>query len=295
VTFNGRQYNYLPANLVQQLANIPAAPAPVRRQRRQRSPVALQQNLPPVQNNHLHPDLAQQLANIPAAPAPVRRGRRAIPDAPVVPPVPVVAPVPVAPDFALPEARQPFSRNWEVHNLGRMDVKCPDCHALHWMSERLTKSSKRNPKFGTCCLSGKISLPQLDPPPIELRNLLFGQDTDSKHFRQNIRKYNNALAMTSLGCETDHTVNEGGGGPYVFKVHGQLSHHAGSLLPPEQGENNGPSYAQLYIYDPAEALDYRMNNQYNNGLNRQTMQILQDMLHRRHPGVRMYKQAYELT
>ena len=31
----------------------------------------------------------------------------------------------------LPLARQPFNPNWPVHYLGKMDVICPDCRALH--------------------------------------------------------------------------------------------------------------------------------------------------------------------
>ena len=27
------------------------------------------------------------------------------------------------------------------HSLGNMDVKCPNCSALHWMDDRLTNSS----------------------------------------------------------------------------------------------------------------------------------------------------------
>jgi hypothetical protein len=81
--------------------------------------------------------------------------------------------------------------------------------------------------------------------------------------------------MTSLGCKVDDSVNRGHG-PYVFKIQGRLSHLAGSLLP-QEGES--PVYAQLYIYDPAEALDRRMQHEANRGLNRQVMAELQDMLY----------------
>jgi len=170
-----------------------------------------------------------------------------------------------------------------------MNVECPYCHALHWMEERLSNSSKRNPKFGKCCLSGKIWLPRLDPPPPELLHLLTGQGQREKKFRQDIRKYNDALAMTSVGRKLQ---NMGGGGPYVFKVHGALSHRAGSLLP---APNAPPVYAQLYIYDPEDALNYRMANQNNTGLDRGIMRDLQDMLYRHHYGVALYKSALELT
>ena len=127
---------------------------------------------------------------------------------------------------------------------------------------------------------------------MEIRDLLSGQDRSAKKFREHIRKYNNALAMTSLGCNVDERVNYNGAGPYVFKVHGKLSHKAGSLLP-NDGET--PLYAQLYIYDGGEALDYRMAHTANCDLDRGTMQILQDTLHNHHPGVQLYKQALELT
>jgi hypothetical protein len=142
------------------------------------------------------------------------------------------------------------------------------------MAEHLTKSSNRNPKFGMCCLSGKIALPPLHPVPPELLQLITTQDHIGKSFRNHIRTYNNALAMTSIGCKIDESVNNGeeavndGVGPYVFKLHGELSHKAGSLLPPE-GEP--PMYAQLYVYNPADAVNYRMANAWNTHLDHHTM------------------------
>ena len=172
--------------------------------------------------------------------------------------------------------------------MGKMDVACSDCGALHWTSEKLANS----PKFGMCCYSGKIKIPKLDDPPPELLHLLAGQEDICKKFRDHIRNYNNALAMTSLGCNQDKEINRDGRGPFVFKVQGRLYHRIGSLLPQP---DSSPVYAQLYIYDPQEALDFHMNNAANTTLDRQTMQTLQDMLYRRHPGVQLYKQAFELT
>ena len=170
-----------------------------------------------------------------------------------------------------------------------MNAICPYCSAAHWDCERLTRSSHANPKFGGCCLSGKIWLPSLQQPPPELHNLLISQDRRAKEFRTNIRKYNNAFAMTSVGRKL---LQNDGGGPFVFKVHGSLSHRIGSLLP---SPNQSPVFSQLYIYDPDEALSFRMNNQLNAGLDRTIMRDLQDMLHRHHHGVTLYKQALELT
>ena len=198
---------------------------------------------------------------------------------------------PAPPLQLLPPARRPFSPDWPIHNLGRMDVQCPNCHALHWMAERLTASSQRNPRFGMCCLSGKIVLPPLHPVPPELLNFLTAQDNIGKSFRDHIRTYNNALAMTSIGRKIDESVNDGVG-PYIFKLHGELSHRSGSLLP---SEGEPPIYAQLYIYDPADALNFRMANRWNTNLDHYTLVTLQDMLYCCHPAVQMYKQAYELT
>ena len=102
--------------------------------------------------------------------------------------------------------------------MGKMDVPCPDCEALHWISEKLSHSSQMYPKFGMCCFKAKIRLPRIKVPPAELLNYLWGQDIISKEFRDNIRQYNNAFAMTSLGCTQDHFINRAGGGPWVYKI-----------------------------------------------------------------------------
>ena len=211
------------------------------------------------------------------------------PEAPPLPPASQVPPLPPPPvPQNLPTAHTPFSPNWPVHNMGLMNVECPFCHALHWKEEHLLKSFLQNPKFGKCCLSGKIWLPTLDQPPPELHTLLTSQDPRAKGFHTNIRKYNDALAMTSVG----HDLLLIDGGPYVSKVHGSLSHRAGSLFP---APNQPPVYAQLYIYDPDDALTYRMDNPHNVSLDRTIMNDLQDMLHRHHHGVTLYKSAMEMT
>ncbi|KAI9457120.1 hypothetical protein BJY52DRAFT_1095751, partial [Lactarius psammicola] len=181
-----------------------------------------------------------------------------------------------------------------VHDLEGLNVQCPYCKALHWLVERLANSSDRNPKFGMCCFSGKISLPPLHPPPPELSHLLISQDRIAKDFCLCIRNYNSALAMTSVGRKLDESINQTGGGPYTFRLHGELIHRAGSLLPPEGGQV-APVYSQLYIYDSDVALNYRMANRWNSGLDRFTLCTLQDMLYRSHPAVQYYKQAYVLT
>jgi hypothetical protein len=66
---------------------------------------------------------------------------------------------------------------------------------------------------------------------------------------------------------------------------------AGTLLAPT---GRPPQFAQLYIYDPESQLDHRMSHPTNRRLDRNTMQILQDMLWRKHSGVQLYKQAFDI-
>ena len=39
----------------------------------------------------------------------------------------------------------------EANYLGRMNVVCKHCQALHWDAEKLSSSTKANIKFGTLC------------------------------------------------------------------------------------------------------------------------------------------------
>ena len=97
-------------------------------------------------------------------------------------------------------------QNGGVYNklyLGNIDFfECPGCHALHWKAEKVKNSSLANPQFGACCSSGKVELPFLQKPPVDLEMLFNGQDHNSNHFLQNIRSYNAAFAFASLGMRT---------------------------------------------------------------------------------------------
>jgi hypothetical protein len=157
-------------------------------------------------------------------------------------------------------------------DLGKMDIQCSKCQAYHFLCERRAKSSKTNPKFGTCCLDGKVLFPMLQQPPRELNNLYFGIDPDSSHFLKKIRYYNNAFAMASLGVKIDHSVT-GAGGPQVFKIQGGLYHNYGQLLPNEDGS---AKYAQIYFFDSADKqLDIRQSNNFHTGLHHNVLHKIQ--------------------
>lgn len=68
-------------------------------------------------------------------------------------------------------------------------------------------------------------------------------------------------------------MNKGSRGPWVWKSGYTIYHRAGALFPDAE---NDPKYAQLYFYDPNEALRHRMDR--NGDLNRETMEYLQNTL-----------------
>ena len=170
-----------------------------------------------------------------------------------------------------------------------MDIACRHCGALYWMGKRLAKSSKRSPKFTTCCNNGEIRLPLLQRPPEPLLHLLTGVDNQSREFRSNIQQYNAALAFTSLGVKIDHSVTGAPGGPYVLCVNSKVCHRVGAFEP---CGNESPSYAQLYLYHPQEALDQWM--QHNHNLRTKMMDLLQRTLRMHHQYAALYQHAYEV-
>ncbi|KAF7124123.1 hypothetical protein RHSIM_Rhsim12G0094200 [Rhododendron simsii] len=174
------------------------------------------------------------------------------------------------------------------HYLGRMDVSCFHCKALHWMGERLTNSSLIHPRFGTCCLQGKIKLPSLIAPPLALQELYDGNDERSKSFRHHTREYNATNAFTSLGAKLD-TRMLNGRGPLSFTIPGELRHRTGSLLPQPGHE---AIYSQLYIYDPESALNARNNK--NPHLRRDVLKTIQDCLLTFNPFPEKFLRAFEI-
>jgi hypothetical protein len=62
------------------------------------------------------------------------------------------------------------------------------------------------------------------------------------------------FAFSSLGVKVDDSINTGRG-PYVFRINCLPSHHIGSLVP---APDKSLKFAQLYIYDTDNEIDYRM-------------------------------------
>ncbi|OMO58886.1 DNA helicase [Corchorus capsularis] len=140
-------------------------------------------------------------------------------------------------------------------NLGLPEHQCKFCGALHWFEERNKKDRRAKREFVKCCQGGRIRLPMLKPAPLFLQTLLkHDRGKKSLKFRENIRLYNSLFALTSIGAKIDYEINKKPG-PYIFRINGQTHHKMGSLLPLD-GEH--PKFAQLYVYDTQNEIDYRM-------------------------------------
>ncbi|KAI6138303.1 hypothetical protein BKA82DRAFT_15394 [Pisolithus tinctorius] len=207
---------------------------------------------------------------------------------PLLPVLPTLPALVLHPDLPLHQEipHQPYVEP-EPHSLGSMNIQCPNCQALHFLSEKLVSSPVHAPHFGVCCLQGKFVLPKIQPWPPILQHL-FDDPQDHRDFRKNICQYNNALAFTSVGVEVDRETVQGAG-PASFGIHGNLHHLMGALMPPQ---NLQPSYAQLYIYDPQEATDRCLHR--NPDLHGDILLDLHNTLTEYHPYAPIYHQAYEI-
>jgi hypothetical protein len=100
-----------------------------------------------------------------------------------------------------------------------------------WFEERLNRHFKaKNPRFGLCCIQGKVELPLLNNVPKILEDLVHMRDERSQFFLQNIRSFNMMFSFTSLGGKIHIELN-GGRTPPIFIMSGENYHRIGSLLP----------------------------------------------------------------
>ena len=102
----------------------------------------------------------------------------------------------------------PLSINYGRHRLSRQKIRCSNCNAIMFQEEK-TSGTINNAKFSLCCSSGKFDLPQLQPIPHFLKQLLtthhqtaLGQDLIEK-----IRSYNSVFAFTSFNCKVINYLN----------------------------------------------------------------------------------------
>jgi hypothetical protein len=155
------------------------------------------------------------------------------------------------------------------HNLGPRSHTCPKCYAQLWPKE-LNSSGQAT----LCCLKGKVDLlSNFDTPtPEPLQSLFNGSHRESKHFLQNIRAYNSALSMASIGIQMQEP--PGGGGIASVRIKGRVHHRIGSLLPTDPSAP--PKFVQLYIIDnETEQATARVNAVGGRGVRPRLMEQLQ--------------------
>jgi hypothetical protein len=172
------------------------------------------------------------------------------------------------------------------HTLGEMTTMYGKCSTLHFLGKHAASSACANLQFTLCYVQGKVTLPPLAPPPEPFKRLLTGKETYAKDFRQHIRSYNNALTFTIVGANLDTNVAQPGN--YTYRLRDELYHRMGNLFPQPSEVRK---FIQLYISDAHVKLDGQMGNF--GGLNKDTMQSLQTMLHGCNPYAIIYQTAAE--
>lgn len=116
------------------------------------------------------------------------------------------------------------------------------------------------------------------------------EDHLPRHFRANIRTYNNALSFASLGVTVD-PISRTAGVP-VFKIQGQLSHRIGPLLPQD---GLLPQFLQVYITDnsPAGQAFRRQAASRDFGTSEGLLAQLSQMMAQHNPFARLFLNAGE--
>lgn len=128
----------------------------------------------------------------------------------------------------------------EYYELGRIDAACPLCGALHWKKEKTFGSAAKNYRFESYCKKDDVKWKALKKIPEYLKQLLESQDVMAKKFRQDIRRCNSALAITSVNYTADRRPQLQHITSY-FQIHSELYYLQGFLE--ARNEEETPPYA----------------------------------------------------
>ena len=153
-------------------------------------------------------------------------------------------------------------------------------------------------KFDQCCNLGKVRMPdKFANYPVELKRLLPGggenltarEQAQAKNLRENVRHFNSSLAMASMGAQVEPVR---GGGPYCYRIHGQIYHRVGPLHP-EDGQPR--RYAQLYILDTDAAARERQMIRVNSNCDANLLRSLSELMERVNPYAESFRMLYEVS
>ena len=165
-----------------------------------------------------------------------------------------------------------------LDNLGQMDNTCEFCKARKWKDE--------TPSL--CCNKGKEIIDVFAEPPNILQKLLTSESVEARLFRENIRSFNNGLALSSIKVNERKFKN--GYNPSVI-FEGKVLQMFGPIYPEDGME---PKFAQLYVHDSATEHTMRVKSMYlPSNLNKKqtdiitkTMETLQKLLKQINPFVK---------
>lgn len=181
-------------------------------------------------------------------------------------------------------------REAPLFHLGPMNQRCASCRASHFQAE----VNLNHPNlFTDCCDLGRVSISLIDDFPQILSALLRQRTTDDidcvsrqNNFHENIRNFNSALAMASVGAQV---VPPGRRGPFCYRIHDQIYHRIGALHP-EPGKAR--RFGQIYMLDTELATDVRL--QRNRQCHPDTMRILSSLLMSVNPFAKAFKMMNEV-
>ncbi|EYB85550.1 hypothetical protein Y032_0296g1695 [Ancylostoma ceylanicum] len=184
------------------------------------------------------------------------------------------------------------SRLVEQNYLGRLEHRCSNCGALHFACEVKPQHPET---FSDCCDRGRFTLDLFEDFPDALKNLFLCESSASseerrrrKNFLDNIRNFNSALAMASMGAQVDVPR---GRGPYCYRIHGQVYHRIGTLHPNQEERRQ---YGQIYILDTEQAAQQRLGNLQNANCDPALMVFLSEWFARNNIYAQSFKMMSEI-
>ena len=128
------------------------------------------------------------MERIPLAPGPIREGRQ----------------------LRVPLSFVDQRAKWTGHDLGRMDIRCTACKALHWVRE--SSATRRPPggeaSFQSCCIRGQVQIDPMRPLPEPLHSLMNAENAEARSFREVLRRWNSIFAFTSIMFNMDNRTSE---------------------------------------------------------------------------------------
>jgi len=172
-------------------------------------------------------------------------------------------------------------------SIGSMNFKCTKCNSYNFKDEM----TEEDGVFSICCHKGKVNLPPIQEPPPEIKHLFTGNDTKARNFQEHIRNYNSANAFASMIAKLDPAMRKSGG-PYFFKVNGEVTHVTSKSCHPEK--NKPREYSQIYFLDSQTAVLTRMENKANNGCLKEVMEIIDRNLRKINPFYHSYKKMFDV-